>query len=95
MTKIEKKSNADRIEVLPVEPMGGSRGFRRRPAASHALRARWPLICGPDGQNAALVNMLDTALHITVLLHGLYVGVIPIWLHWHDQTAGRHGTTSC
>jgi hypothetical protein len=38
---------------------------------------------------------LDTALHITVLLHGLYVGVIPIWLHWHDQAVGRHGTTRC
>jgi hypothetical protein len=26
-----------------------------------------------------LVNRLDTALHITVLHHGLYVGAIPIW----------------
>jgi hypothetical protein len=41
-----------------------------------------------------LVNRLDTALHITALLHGLYVGVIPIWgglarpngrASWHDQ----------
>ena len=37
-----------------------------------------------------LVNRLDTALHITVLLHGLYVGVIPIGLHWHDQMVGSH-----
>jgi hypothetical protein len=27
----------------------------------------------------AVVNRLDTALHITVLHHGLYVGAIPIW----------------
>jgi hypothetical protein len=36
-------------------------------------------------------SILDTALHITVLLYGLYVGVITTWLHhWHDQTAGSH-----
>jgi hypothetical protein len=45
--------------------------------------------------NPKLVNRLDTALHIAVLLHGLYVGVIPIWLHWHDQVVGRHGTARC
>jgi threonine/homoserine efflux transporter RhtA len=41
----------------------------------------WPL---------AVANGLDTALHITVLLHGIYVGVIATWLHWHDQTVGSH-----
>jgi hypothetical protein len=30
----------------------------------------WPL---------AVANGLDTALHITVLLHGIYVGAISIW----------------
>jgi hypothetical protein len=36
------------------------------------------------------INRLDTALHTTVLiLRGLYVGAIPIWLHWHDQAVGR------
>jgi hypothetical protein len=39
---------------------------------------------------AALANGLDTALHITALLHGLYVGVIATWLHWHDQAVGSH-----
>jgi hypothetical protein len=42
-----------------------------------------------------VANRPDTALHITVFLHGLYVGVIPIWLHWHDQAVGRHGTARC
>jgi hypothetical protein len=37
---------------------------------------RWP---------CRLANGLDTALLITVLLDGLYVGVIPIGLHWHNQ----------
>jgi hypothetical protein len=38
-----------------------------------------------------LVNRLDTALHITaVLLYSLYVGVIHICLHWHDQMAGSY-----
>jgi hypothetical protein len=37
-----------------------------------------------------MANGLDTALHITVVLHGLYVGVIATWLLWHDQTAGSH-----
>jgi hypothetical protein len=42
-------------------------------------------------RESTLVNGLDTALHITVLLHGLYVGVITTWLHWHDQAVGsRH-----
>jgi hypothetical protein len=30
-----------------ASPPSRGRGFLRRPAASHALRARWPLICGP------------------------------------------------
>jgi hypothetical protein len=43
-----------------------------------------------------LVNRLDTALHITALHHGPYVGAIPIWGGgWHDQTVGRHSTTRC
>jgi hypothetical protein len=42
----------------------------------------------PDG--GKVVNGLDTALHITVLLHGLYFGAITTWLHWHDQAAGSH-----
>jgi hypothetical protein len=38
-----------------------------------------------------MANGLDTALRIiTALLHGLYVGVITTWLHWHDQTVGAH-----
>jgi hypothetical protein len=46
------------------------------------------------GRSAPVANRLDTALHITVLHHGLYVGVIPIWgglarpngrASWHDQ----------
>jgi hypothetical protein len=41
-----------------------------------------------------VVNRPDTALHITVLLHGLYVGVLPLGLHWHDQAAG-HGWDDC
>jgi hypothetical protein len=50
----------------------------------------------PAGAGCYMVNRLDTALHIiTVLLHGLYVGVIAIWLHWHDQAVGRHGTARC
>jgi hypothetical protein len=36
------------------------------------------------------MGALDTALHITVLLHGLYVGVTTTWLHWHDQAVGSH-----
>jgi hypothetical protein len=38
----------------------------------------------------AMLNGLDTALHIAVLLHGLFVGVITTWLHWHDQAVGSH-----
>jgi hypothetical protein len=37
-----------------------------------------------------LADGLDTALHITALLHGLYVGAITTWLHWHGQTVGSH-----
>jgi hypothetical protein len=34
----------------------------------------------PEELGAAdMVNRLDTALHITVLHHGLYFGAIPIW----------------
>ena len=58
--------------------------------------------CGCKVQRQrALANGLDTALHqhTTVLLCGLYVGVITTWLHWHDQrpsgrVARRTGTTS-
>jgi hypothetical protein len=35
-----------------------------------------------------LVNWLDTALHITALHHGLYVGAIPIW-GWLVRPNGR------
>jgi hypothetical protein len=72
----------------PPRALGSGRPAPHRGApfaAAHSLPVRRP----------AVVNRLDTALHITVLLHGLYVGVIPIWLHWHDQAAGRHGTTRC
>jgi hypothetical protein len=43
-------------------------------------------------KQTALVNRPNTALLITVLLHGLYVRVIPIGLqHWHDQMlVGSH-----
>jgi hypothetical protein len=37
-----------------------------------------------------VVNGFDTALDITALLHGLYVGAIATWLHWHDQAVGSH-----
>jgi hypothetical protein len=48
--KIEKKNTyhveaAHRGNRWAASPP--SRGFRRGPAASHALCARWPLICGP------------------------------------------------
>ena len=90
----KEKVNA-RLSALGLP--GASRNPRgHQPADLLALRScvlpsttgwvRWP---------CRLVNRLDTALHITVLLHGLYVGVIPIWLHWHDQAVGRHGTTRC
>jgi hypothetical protein len=32
----------------------------------------------PSSIDRRMVNWLDTALHITVLHHGLYVGAIPI-----------------
>jgi hypothetical protein len=53
------------------------------------------VVSGPVGRQ--VVNRLDTALYITVLRHGLYVGAIPIWggagatkqpngrASWHDQ----------
>jgi hypothetical protein len=40
--------------------------------------------------HVSMANGLDTALHITVLLHGLYVGATTTWLHWHDQAVGSH-----
>jgi hypothetical protein len=42
------------------------------------------------GALARAADGLDTALHITALLHGLYVGAITTWLHWHGQTVGSH-----
>jgi hypothetical protein len=41
-------------------------------------------------ENQRLVNGLDTALHITLLRHGLYVGEITTWLHWNGQAVGSH-----
>jgi hypothetical protein len=61
-------------------------GFR--PAATAGGGRGRPRERRPRG--AKVVNGLDTALHITVLLHGLYVGVTTTWLHWHDQAAGSH-----
>ncbi len=45
-----------------------SRGFRRGPAASHVLCARWPLICGP----AAALKTAMTPLDLPVELGTMY-----------------------
>jgi hypothetical protein len=74
----------------PPNAIGGNGAERtewcqvgRRPGPFPLLGAESPL------PPLALIG-LDTALHITVLLHGLYVGVVTTWLHWHNQSVGSH-----
>jgi hypothetical protein len=73
-----------RVSQLGIQ--GGKRGATPAPGPpppgvrGAPVQHRAPIRQDKARQDCQLINRLDTALHITVLRHGLYVGAIPIWL---------------